>query len=128
MKFVCFGYLDEESWEKRPEAERNALIDGCLAYDKVLKQGGHWVIGEGLQGPETTRTLRSRGGKVSVTDGPYAETKEVLGGLIILEAVDLNEAIELISKHPGTIMGNWEIRATEDLSGMIDQSEKRRNG
>jgi len=128
MKFLCFGYLDEESWEKRPEAERNALIDKCLAYDKVLKQNGHWVMGEGLQDPKTTKTLRTRGGKLSITDGPYAETKEVLGGLLVLEARDFDQAIELISKHPGTNMGNWEIRATEDMSEIINDSEQRRNG
>jgi len=128
MRFVCFGYLDVDDWEKRPEAERNALIDECLAYDQVLKKTGHWVMGEGLQGPKSTVTLRSRSGKVSVTDGPYAETKEVLGGLLILEARDFNHAIELISKHPGTNMGNWEIRPTEDMSEMINESEKRRNG
>jgi len=128
MKFVCFGYLDEESWEKKSEAERNALIDGCIAYDKVLRQNGHSVMGEGLQDPKSTVTLRSRGGKVTVTDGPYAETKEVLGGLLILEATDLSHAIELISKHPGTSMGNWEIRPTEDLAGLINESEQRQNG
>ena len=99
MKFVCFGYLDVESWAKKSEAERNAMIDECFAYDDVLKKDGHWVGGEGLQGPASAATLRYQKGKVSVTDGPYAETKEVLGGLLIIEAADLDAAIQLMSKH-----------------------------
>jgi hypothetical protein len=103
-----------------------ALIDRCFAYDETLKKNGNWVYGEGLQGPETTVRLRSRKGKVSVTDGPYAETKELLGGLLILEARDRNHAVELISNHPGSQMGTWEIRPAQDLTGMIQESEKRR--
>ena len=126
MKYICFGYLDVKNWEKRSEDERNAAIDECLAYDDVLRKKGHWVGGEGLQGPENAATLRYQNGKVSVTDGPYAETKELLGGLLILEARDLNHAIQLISNHPGIKMGSWEIRPAQDLSQMIRESERRR--
>jgi len=126
MKFVCFGYLDTEDWSRIPPAEQTAQIDRCLAYDEILKKNGNWVYGEGLQGPETTVRLRSKKGKVSVTDGPYAETKELLGGLLILEARDRNHAVELISNHPGAQMGTWEIRPAADLTGMIQESEKRR--
>lgn len=126
MKFVCFGYLDTEDWGRIPPADQTALIDRCFAYDETLKKNGHWVYGEGLQGPETTVRLRTRKGKVSVTDGPYAETKELLGGLLILEARDRNHAVELISNHPGSQMGTWEIRPAADLTGMIQESEKRR--
>ena len=70
--------------------------------------------------------LRYQNGKVSVTDGPYAETKELLGGLLILEARDLNHAIQLLSKHPGVKMGPWEIRPVEDITPMIRESERRR--
>ena len=73
-------------------------------------------------------TLRSRNGKVAVTDGPYAETKEQLGGILILEANDLNHAIQLMSKHPGVRMGPFEIRPAADLGGMIRDSEQRRTG
>jgi hypothetical protein len=103
------------------------MIDGCFAYDAVLKKNGNWVSGEGLQGPNTAVTLRHRNGEVFRTDGPYAETKELLGGLLILEATDMNHAIQLISNHPGTKMGPWEIRPAEDLSAMIAASEKRRS-
>ena len=124
MKYICFGYLDVENWAKKSENERNALIDECLAYDDVLKNNGNWVSGEALR---SATTLRDQNGKVSVTDGPYAETKELLGGLLIIEAGDLNVAIQLISKHPGMKMGPWEIRPVEDMTGMIRESERRRS-
>ena len=125
MKYICFGYLDVKTWETKSESERNAMIDECFAYDAVLKKNGHWAGGEGLQANATT--LRYKNGKVAVTDGPYAETKEFLGGLLILEARDLNHVIRLISNHPGIKMGPWEIRPAEDLTPMIRESEKRRS-
>jgi len=123
MKYICFGYLDVEPWEKKSPDEQNAMIDQCLAHDEVLKKSGHWAGGEALQG---TTTLSYQNGKVSVSDGPYAETKELLGGLLILEAKDLNHAIQLISNHPGIKMGRWEIRPAEDMKPMIEASERRR--
>lgn len=123
MKYICFGYLDVDSWEKKPPSEQNAMIDQCFAYDEVLRKNGSWVSGEGLQG---ATTLSYQNGKVSVSDGPYAETKELLGGLLILEAKDLNHAIQLISNHPGIRMGRWEIRPAQDLKPMIEESERRR--
>jgi len=123
MKYICFGYLDVQSWEKKAPGEQNAMIDQCFAYDEVLKKNGNWVSGEGLQG---ATTLSYRNGKVSVSDGPYAETKELLGGLLILEAKDLNHAIQLISNHPGIKMGRWEIRPAQDLKPMVEESERRR--
>ena len=126
MKFICFGYLDVKGWEKKSESQRDAMFDKCFAYDDMLKKNGHWVSGEGLQGPETATTLRYQNGKVSVTDGPYAETKELLGGLLILEARDLNQALQLLSKHPGATMGPWEIRPVADMSQIIRESEQRR--
>lgn len=126
MKFICFGYLDAEKWSKIPPAEQLAMIDRCLAYDDTLKKNGNWVSGEGLEGPESTVSLQHENGKVTVTEGPYAETKELLGGLLILSARDLNHAVQLISKHPGVQMGRWEIRPAQDLTPMIQESEKRR--
>ena len=125
MKYVCFGYLDVQNWEAKSENDRKAMIDECFTYDDALRGDGNWVTGEGLQSGATT--LRYKKGGVTVTDGPYAETKEVLGGLLILEARDLNHAIQLISNHPGIKMGPWEIRPVQDLSGMIRESEKRRS-
>ena len=126
MKYICFGYLDVTEWEKKSDSERNAMFDQCFAYDEMLKKNGHWVSGEGLQGPDTATTLRYQNGKVSVTAGPYAQTKELLGGLLILEARDLNQAIQLVSKHPGATMGPWEIRPVADMSQIIRESEQRR--
>src|ERR1700730_13138819 len=124
MKYLCFGYLDVKNWETKSENERNAMIDACFTYDEELKRNGHWVSGEALQG---ATTLSYQNGKVSVTDGPYAETKELLGGLLIIEARDLNHAIQLISKHPEVKMGRWEIRPAEDMTPMIQASERRRS-
>jgi hypothetical protein len=127
VKYFCFGYLDVKNWETKSESEQNAMIDDCFAYDATLKKNGHWVFGEGLQGPDNATTLHYSNGKVSITDGPYAETKELLGGLLIIEARDLNHAIQLISKHPGVKMGTWEIRPAQEIEPMMRESEKRRS-
>lgn len=127
MKYICFGYLDVQQWSTLSPGEQNAMIDACFAYDEGLKKDGHWGGGEGLQGPDTAVMVRYEQGKASVTDGPYAETKELLGGLLILEARDLNHAIHLISNHPGVKMGPWEIRPAADLDQMIRESERRRS-
>jgi hypothetical protein len=126
MKFVCLGYIEPGTFENLSEADRNAMVDECFTYDDVLRRNGHFAGGEALQGPSAAATLRWKDGKVSVTDGPYAETKEQIGGILILEARDLRHAIELISKHPGVKAGPFEIRPAADLSGMIRESEARR--
>ena len=127
MKFVCLGYIEPGKFENMPESERNAMIDRCFTYDDVLRKDGHFAGGQALQPAGTAATLRFEAGKVMVTDGPYAETKEQLGGILILEANDINHAIELMSKHPGVRMGPFEIRPAADLCQMIEQSEERRS-
>jgi hypothetical protein len=127
MKYVCLGYIEEKKWATMPENERNAMMDECFAYDDVLRKNGHFAGGEALQSPRNAATLRWTSGKVSITDGPYAETKEQLGGILILEARDLNHAIQLMSKHPGVKAGPFEIRPAADLSEMVRQSERRRS-
>jgi hypothetical protein len=127
MKYICLGYYDEKKWETMSENERNALMDGCFAYDDTLRKNGHFVGGEALQRARNAVTLRSTNGKVSVTDGPYAETKEQLGGILMLEASDLNHAIQLMSNHPGVQAGPFEIRPAEDLTEMVRDSERRRS-
>jgi hypothetical protein len=127
MKFVCLGYFDEKRWGTMSEGERNALMDACFAYDDALRKGGHFVGGEALQSARSATTLRYRDGKVSVTDGPYAETKEQLGGILILEARDFQHAVELMSKHPGVKAGPFEIRPAADLTEMVHESGRRRN-
>jgi hypothetical protein len=126
MKYVCLGYIEPGKLEGMGEGERNALVDACFAYDDVLRKNGHFTGGEGLQPPGSAVTLRFRNGKVAVTDGPYAETKEQIGGILSLEANDLNHAIQLMSKHPGVRAGPFEIRPAADLTGMIRDSERRR--
>ena len=127
MKYVCLGYIDHARWEHVPETERNAVMDGCFAYDDELRRGGHFAGGEALQDARNAATLRFRDGKVTVTDGPFAETKEQIGGILFLEARDLNEAIQLMSRHPGVRVGPFEIRPVDDLGEMIRASEARRS-
>ena len=127
MKYVCLGYMEAGRFERMSESERNAFVDGCFAYDDVLRKNGHFAGGEALEPASSAVTLRYRSGTVSVTDGPYAETKEQLGGILILEATDLNHAIQLMSKHPGVRGGPFEIRPAADLTGMIRESERRRS-
>jgi hypothetical protein len=127
MKCVCLGYLDEKKWDTMSEREQNALIDECFAYDDVLRKNGHFVGGEALQSARNSATLRWKSGKVFITDGPYTETKEQLGGILVLEARDLNHAIQLMSKHPGVKAGPFEIRPAGDLTEMIRESERRRS-
>lgn len=128
MKYICLGYMEEKRWEEMSDAERNAFMDECFAYDDELRADGHFVGGEALQSPRNATTLRFRNGKVSITDGRFAETKEQLGGIMILEARDLNHAIQLMSKHPSIRMGGcFEIRPAADLSAMVAESERRRS-
>jgi len=126
VKYLCFGYYDKGKFDGMTESERNAMFDTCFEYDDHLRASGHWAGGEALQGPETALTLYWKNGKVATTDGPYAETKEQLGGILVLEARDLNHAIQLISQHPGMKLGTNEIRPVADLSEIIKESERRR--
>ena len=126
MKFICLGYIDPKQWEGLGDRERDAMMDECFAYDDVLRANRHFAGGEALDGPDRAATLRWANGRVSVTDGPYAETKEQLGGILILEARDLAHAIELMSKHPGVKAGPFEIRPAVDLGQMVQASEQRR--
>ncbi|MGH8511925.1 MAG: YciI family protein [Gammaproteobacteria bacterium] len=127
MKYICLGYYDEKKWEAMAESERNAMMDECFAYDDVLRRNGHFAGGEALQSARNATTLRWQNGKVSITDGPYTETKEQLGGILVLEARDVNHAIQLMSKHPGVKAGPFEIRPAEDLSALVADSERRRS-
>lgn len=126
MKYVCLGFMDEERWATMSDDQRNAFVDGCIAYDDELRRNGHFVGGEALQSPRDAVTLRYRNGKVSVTDGPFIETKEQLGGILVLEAEDLEHAIRLMSKHPGVQGGPFEIRPAADLTAMVAESSERR--
>ena len=114
MKYICLGYLEEDMWDAMSEGERKTFMDECFAYDDILRAGGHIVGGEALQSARTAATLRYENGRVAVTDGPFAETKEQLGGLLVLEARDMNQAIQLMSQHPSIRMGGtWEVRPAD---------------
>jgi hypothetical protein len=125
MKFICLGYADPSKLEKMSKEELSTGMEECFAYDDVLRRGGHFLGGEALQFANSGVTLRIRDGKVDVKDGPYAETKEQLGGILILEAKDLNQAIALMSKHPGVRFGPFEIRpADEEINKLIAARSK----
>ena len=127
MKYICMGYYDPAKLAAMTEEERNAMFDECFEYDDYLRANGHSACGEGLQPPENALTLYWRNGKVATTDGPYAETKEQLGGIGVLEARDMNHAVQLMSQHPSLKYGTlWEIRPTDDMSEIIRASEQRR--
>ena len=126
MKYICLGYIQPGKFENMSESERNTMLDECFSYDDGLRKNGHFAAGEALQPANTAMTLYWKNGKVAVTDGPYAETKEQLGGILVLEARDLNHAIQLISQHPGVKYGPFEIRPAADLNEMIKESEQRR--
>jgi len=127
VKYLCFGYYDKGKFDRLTESERNAMFDTCLEYDEHLRVSGNWAGGEALQPSETALTLSCKNGTVTTTDGPYAETKEQLGGILVLEARDMNHAIQLMGQHPALTYGNiFEIRPTADISEIVKASEQRR--
>jgi hypothetical protein len=128
MKYLCLGYLEPGKFEGMTEDERNAVLDACFAHNDHLRASGHLVAEIALQPPETALTLGWKNGQVATTDGPYAETKEQVGGLQILEARDLNHAIQLVSQQPGFKygLGPIEIRPIADLEALMQASEQRR--
>ncbi len=128
MKYICLGYIKPGIFESMAEDERQALLDECFEHNDHLRANGH-IVGElSLQPPETALTLYWKNGKVATTDGPYAETKEQLGGILILEARDLNHAIQLISQLPGFQhgLGPIELRPMADLNELMKASAQRR--
>ena len=127
MKYICLSYLGPINWETMSESERKASMEEFFAYDDLLRKNGNIVGGEGLQSAQTATTLRFQSGRVSVTDGPYAETKEQLAGFFILEARDLNHAIQLMSKHPVVRGGPIEIRPAADQTELNRERERRRS-
>jgi hypothetical protein len=118
MKYLCLAYYDEQAFEALPKPEFDAIVSQCPQYDAALRASGHLVVQASLGPPRATTTVRPRNGKPSVTDGPYIETKEQVGGFFIIEAADLDEAIRVASKHPAANLGEqvgWgiEIRPIE---------------
>jgi hypothetical protein len=125
MKFLCFGFHDETCWANMAEGDRKSFMESCFAYDDELRKGGHFLGGEALQPALDAATVRYRSGQIVVTDGPYTETKEQIGGILFLEARDLNHAIQLMSRHPGVRAGGFEIRpANEEINALIAARNK----
>lgn len=114
MKYLCLAYEAEETFQHMPRAEWEALREETLTYVEALRAGGQLIRAEPLQGARTATTLRVRNGKLSMTDGPFAETKEQLGGFFLIEAHDLNEAIQIAAKWPGARYGQIEVRPVEE--------------
>ena len=114
MKYICLSFLGPVNWETMSESDRKASMEEFFAYEEEMRKNGHIIGGEGLQSAQNAATLRFQSGRVTVTDGPYAETKEQLAGFWVLEARDLNHAIQLMSRNPAVRGGAIEIRpATE---------------
>jgi hypothetical protein len=108
MKYLCLVYLDENRLDEVADSE-------CTACGEDLRESGHWVAAEALQSVHTATTVRVRNGKASVTDGPFAETKEQLAGFYLIDAKDLNEALQLASKIPPARIGSIEVRPVRQL-------------
>ena len=114
MKYICLGYMDPHKWQSMSEGEVNAFVDECFTYDDILRKNGHFTGGEALQPPEKAATLRFQNGKVTITDGPYAETKEQMGGFWVIEAADFDAALDWAGKAAAACERPVEVRPTDD--------------
>ena len=108
MKYLCLVYLDEKRLDELPDED-------CVEYDQAIRRSGHCIASEALESVSTATTVRVRDGKPSVTDGPFAETKEQLAGFYMIEAKDLNEAIRIASKIPPARVGSIEVRPVRPI-------------
>jgi hypothetical protein len=116
MKYVCLIYDEEKKMAGMSKTEGDALMGEYFAFTEGIKKSGHYVGGEALQPVQTATTVRIRNGKMSTTDGPFAETTEQLGGFYLIDAKDLNDAIQIASKIPSARFGSVEVRPVEDFS------------
>ena len=110
MKYLCLIYDDEKLWPSMPKAEAEAMMGEYFAFTEAVKKSGHYLGGNALQPTSTATCVRVRHGKTTTTDGPFAETKEQLGGYYLVEARDLNDAIQVAARIPGAKMGTVEVR------------------
>ncbi len=116
MRYLCLIYEDETTLEKLPKEQADAIMGEYFAFTDGIRKSGQYLGGEALQPTHTATTIRVRNGKISTTDGPFAETKEQLGGFYLINAKDLNEAIQVASKIPSARWGAIEIRPVVDFS------------
>jgi hypothetical protein len=116
MKYLCLIYDDEKKLATMSKDEGDAFMGEYFAFTEGIKQSGHYLGGNALKPVSTATTIRSRAGKVSTTDGPFAETKEQLGGYYLIEARDLNDALQVAAKIPSARTGSVEVRPIEEFS------------
>jgi hypothetical protein len=128
MKYLCLIYENEKSFETMPPADGEAIMNEYFAFTEGIRRNGQYVAGEALQPTPTATTVRVRNGKVSTTDGPFAETKEQLGGFYLIEAKDLNEAIQIAAKIPSARHGSIEVRPVVDFSKEASKREQAEAG
>src|SRR5436309_3265427 len=105
MKYLCLGYLNVALFDSLSEAEKNETMSQCPAHCVTMRATGKVIAEAGLERTSTAKSIRPRNGRPSVTDGPFVEAKEQLGGFFIVEAADINEAVEIASKHPAALLG-----------------------
>ncbi len=110
MKYLCLIHQDESALQKLPKAEFEKIHGEYMAFYDEIKKSGRLLGNHGLQPTHTATTVRVRDGKVTTTDGPFAETKEQLGGYFLIETGDLNEAIQIAAKIPSARLGSIEVR------------------
>jgi len=115
MKYLCLVYLEQRTMDALSPAEGVTLTRDSLGYDDDLRRSGHYITSNALQSPEAATTVRVRNGRISTTDGPFAETKEHLGGFILIDARDLNEAIQVAAGIPLAKLGSVEVRPIKEL-------------
>jgi hypothetical protein len=113
MKYLCLIYDEEKSMAGMSKADADAFMGEYFAFTEGIKKSGHYVGGEALKPVHTASTVRVRNGKMSTTDGPFAETKEQLGGFYLIDARDLNDAIQVAAKIPSARTGSVEVRPVE---------------
>ena len=123
MKYVCLCYADEEKFEQMAESDLNTLYKEQVECDKELRDSGNVIASESLEPVGTAATVRIRNGKVSITDGPFAETKEQLGGFFLIEARALNDAIRIASQFPSVKVGSMEVRPVWDIREYVRDLE-----
>ena len=114
-KYLCLMYDDESKWGTMPQAEAEAMMGEYFAFTEGIKKSGHYLGGEALKPTQTASTVRVRSGKISTTDGPFAETKEQLGGYYLIDAKDLNDAIQVAAKIPSARIGSVEVRPIQSF-------------
>jgi hypothetical protein len=110
MRYLCLIYSDETKWTSLPKSEVDAMMNDYGSFTESVTKSGHYVAGDGLQPTQTATTVRVRNGKLSTTDGPFAETKEQLGGYYLIAAKDVSEAIQVAARIPGARLGSIEVR------------------